>query len=126
MQAKFCTIGKGRPTRLTGMLNNIETLPFTLKAGTVTFARRFGWDIRSHLIALSSLQLEFWKSLSSCKKGLKRIKYSPRDLASAVKQYEIFDICKWKGCLELKKFVVRAIHDVSVGYVPIPYHLVFF
>lgn len=57
-----------------------------------------------------SSYLDFWRSLRNKKSGHNKIKFGPRDLVATLKQVQITSIWTWKGCLELKIFVVNAIH----------------
>eukprot|EP00638_Chattonella_subsalsa_P009608 CAMPEP_0117751984 /NCGR_PEP_ID=MMETSP0947-20121206/11321_1 /TAXON_ID=44440 /ORGANISM="Chattonella subsalsa, Strain CCMP2191" /LENGTH=328 /DNA_ID=CAMNT_0005570511 /DNA_START=95 /DNA_END=1078 /DNA_ORIENTATION=+ len=125
LRIKLGIVGRGRPLLLAPVQNTIESLPMTLKVGTTTLSTRFGWDIRRHLNNFSAEMILFWKSLMKRKKSARKIKFSPRDMAIAVKQWEISGVCTWKGCNELKSFVVKAIHDAVNGFVAVPYHIVF-
>ncbi|CAB9517763.1 expressed unknown protein [Seminavis robusta] len=126
LKVKLTAWGLGRDLSLQPMTISHEILPFTLKVGTKTCQRRFGWDIRCHLHSLSEDQVSFWKGLQADPKGCRKLRFGPRDLVNEIRNDHIASITTWKACSELKRFVVHAIHVATCGVAAIPYNLIFF
>jgi hypothetical protein len=117
--------GPSANPRLAPMQHDVERLPFSVTVGTTSLTRRFGWNLRPYYTALTLEFINFWKGLRDRDGGgLNRLKYSPLDLVKAVTQGEIASTCLHKGCAELNKFVISAVHE-SETYAVIPYHLVY-